>query len=184
MIKLRKVELNDKEKVRQWRNLPHVAKYMYTDHYITPEEHEKWFEMIMKDPSVSYWIIVYNERDVGLAGIYNIDRRNSRCYWAFYIADQDIRGKGLGSYVEYFILHYVFDVLKLNKLCCEVLAFNENVIHMHKSFGFKQEGLFRQHIIKNGQPIDVICLAMLHEEWELLKSEIEGRLRKKGLLTD
>ncbi len=183
MISLRDVQLADKEKVRQWRNMWDVSKYMYTDHYITHEEHEKWFQITLTHSFCKYWIIVCDDEDVGLANIYNLDHRHSRCYWAFYIASSNVRGKGVGSFVEYSVLHYVFDELKLNKLCCEVIDFNEQVINMHKKFGFKQEGLFRKHVIKENRFADVVSLAMLKSEWEILRDDIESNLKKKGILS-
>jgi UDP-4-amino-4,6-dideoxy-N-acetyl-beta-L-altrosamine N-acetyltransferase len=182
MVYLRDIQPEDKERILEWRNLPEVAQYMYTDHDITPEEHERWFQRILNDPSCRYWIIGCDGVDVGLANVYHLDRQNQRCYWAFYLADPIVRGKGVGSFVEYFVLHYVFDELGLNKLCCEVLAFNEAVTNMHKGFGFQQEGFYREHIIKQGQPYDVVALAMLRKEWESRKPEIVERLRQKGLL--
>lgn len=155
---------------------------MYTDHQITPEEHERWFQKILTDPTRHYWIIVCDGQDVGLVNTYNLDQRNLRCYWAFYVASLDVREKGVGSFIEYSILHYVFDELKLNKLCCEVLTSNKAVTNMHKSFGFQQEGLFREHVVKGGVPVDIVCLAILRREWEILKPDIENRLRQKGLL--
>ncbi len=182
MIHLRDIQPEDKEKTLKWRNLPEIAKYMYTDHYITPEEHERWFRRISDDPGCRYWVIVCDGVDVGLANIYNLDQQNQRCYWAFYVAGPTVRGKGVGSFVEYSILHYVFDKLGLNKLCCEVLGFNKAVVNMHKKFGFQQEGMYREHIIKAGQPFDVVALAMLHSEWEANKPQVEERLRRKGIL--
>lgn len=182
MIVLRDVRPEDKEMIRNWRNLPEVAKHMYTDYYITPEKHDKWFQGIFNDPARRYWIITCDQEDVGLVNLYNIDHKNKRCYWAFYIASPNVRGKGVGGFVEYSILRYVFDELNFNKLCCEVLAFNQLVIEMHKSFNFVQEGYFRQHVIKGDQPMDVVSLAMLREEWESKTPEIEERLRKKRLL--
>jgi UDP-4-amino-4,6-dideoxy-N-acetyl-beta-L-altrosamine N-acetyltransferase len=182
MIELRDIEVEDKDKIRTWRNLPEVAKYMYTDHRIMPEEHEEWFARVLNDPSCHYWIIVCDEIDVGLVNIYQLDQQNRHCYWAFYVADPSARGKGVGSFVEYAVLCHVFDELALNKLCCEVLGFNEAVVNMHKRFGFQQEGLYREHIVKGDEVFDVVALAILRKEWESKRSEIEGRLRKKGIL--
>lgn len=182
MILLREIQSSDKEKVLQWRNMPEVSRFMYTDHYIAPDEHERWFKKILTDSSGKYWIIVCDDEDAGLANIYNLDHRHSRCYWAFYIARSKVRGKGVGSFVEYSVLHYVFDELNLNKLCCEVIDFNEPVINMHKKFGFKQEGLFRKHVMKENRFADVVSLAMLKSEWEVLKTDIEYSLKKKGIL--
>lgn len=182
MINLRDVRSDDKEKILHWRNLPEVAKYMYSDHIITPEEHERWFSGIFDDPNRKYWIITLEQEDVGLVNIYDLDRHNKRCYWAFYLASSRVRGRGVGSFVEYSILQYVFEDLALNKLCCEVLGFNEPVVNMHKRFGFVQEGVYRQHIFKSGSFMDVIALAILAEEWEVKRSEIEEKLRAKGIL--
>lgn len=182
MTTLRDVRPDDKDRILGWRNLPDVSRYMYTDHLITAEEHEKWFQAAQNDTTRRCWIIVCDGQDVGLANVYQLDRRNLRCYWAFYVASPDVRGKGVGSVVEYLVLRGVFDEMKLNKLCCEVLASNEAVIDMHKSFGFRQEGLFREHVIKGEVPADIVCLAMLRSEWVSLRSGIERRLLQRGLL--
>jgi len=182
MNSLRDVQPQDKQMLLEWRNSPEVARYMYTDHVITQEEHDRWFENAMKDPSRRYWIIVCDGKDVGLANICDLDWHNKRCNWGFYIAESSARGRGIGSFVEYTIIRYVFEELRLNKLCGDLLSFNEAVINMHKNFGFKQEGILRQHIIKNGIPYDVVCIGLLREEWEVLKPDIEKRLRQKGIL--
>jgi UDP-4-amino-4,6-dideoxy-N-acetyl-beta-L-altrosamine N-acetyltransferase len=172
---LRKVRLEDKDQLLRWRNLPEVAQYMYTDHLITSEEHERWFHRMLQDPTCQYWIIASDGQDVGVAYLYNISLQHSRCYWGFYLASPSARGKGVGSFVECFILRHVFEELKLSKLCCEVLASNPAVIKMHQSFGFKQEGFFREHIIKQAIPEDVVSLATLRREWETLKPKSERR---------
>ncbi len=182
MIELRDINSNDKDKLREWRNMPEISKYMYFDHHITKEEHEKWFNRISSDKTTKYWIIVCDGEDVGLVNLYGIDNQNLRCHWAFYISSSNARGKGVGSFVEYSILHYVFDKMCLNKLCCEVLGFNEPVVRMHKKFGFKEEGLFKEHIIKNNQPHKVYCLAILRSEWNDIKPEIVKRLKKVNII--
>ncbi len=178
MIRLRDIRPEDKEMIRNWRNLPDIARNMYTEHEITVDEHQKWFDAISGDPARRYWVITFNNEDVGLVNLYDIDNKNRRCSWAIYIVNTNAQRKGIGGFVEHSILKYVFDELKLNKLCCEVLAFNQPVIKAHKSFGFIEEGCFRQHVIKGGHPVDVVCFGILKEEWELIKPEVEKRLAK------
>ena len=182
MIKLRDITKADKDKIRNWRNLPEVSKYLYTDQYITPEAHEEWFNYVTCDPSRCYWIINCDDEDVGIVYLYDIDYTNKRCFWAFYIASPNVRGKGVGSFVEYSVLKHVFDHLEMNKLCAEVLKFNQPVTNMHKGFGFKIEGEFRKHIQKSGKFEDIVCVAMLKEDWEAKKPEIEAKLRQKHLI--
>lgn len=169
--------------IREWRNLPKVSDYMYTDHAIGPEEHAAWFARILQDPSCKYWIIVCDGEDVGLVNLYNINHTHRRCYLGFYVASPNVRGKGVWSCAEYQVLKYVFDELKLQKLCCEVLSFNRAVIEIHRRFfGFVEEGVFRKHIMKKGAWQDVVHLAILKDEWDALRPKIEQRLRNKGIL--
>jgi len=179
---LRELRVEDQEMIRGWRNNPDIRKYMYTDHEISAEEHRAWFSLAMGDPTRKYWIIVCDGEDVGLVNLYNIDPKNRRCYWAFYVVSPNVRGKGVGSFAEFSALRFVFEDMRFKKLCCEVLAFNQGVVRMHTSFGFTQEGLFRQHILKEDVFIDVVCLAMLREEWEARKAELEQRLKAKSVI--
>lgn len=182
MLKLRDVLQSDGEMIYRWRSLPDVSRYMYHDQQISPQEHARWFQKMLVDPARRYWIIRCDAEDVGLVNLYNIDMPNRRCHWAFYLASPSVRGRGVGSFVEFWVLEYVFDNLEFNKLCCEVLASNHAVMEMHKSFGFVQEGYFRQHVIKEGAPVDAVALAMFREEWAVRRLEIEDRLKKRGIL--
>jgi len=179
MTSLRDVRPEDMDVMREWRNMPKVADFMFTDHVIGPEEHAAWFSRIMKDPACKYWIIACDGEDVGVANLYAIDRIHRRCYWGFYVVSPNVRGKGVGSRVEYAVLNYVFDELGFEKLCCENLSLNRAVIEMHRRFGFVQEGIFRKHIWKRGAFHDVVCLAILKEEWEALRPRFEEMLRPK-----
>lgn len=180
---LRPVRSDDREKIHRWRNSPDVSKYMYSDHLITEEEHSRWFDGIMRDQnSRKYWIIVYNKEEIGLVNITDIDKVNKRCCYASYIAGQNLRGKGVGATAEYYILRYFFDDLGFNKICAEVFSFNKAGINVHKSLGFQEEGLYRQHRIKDGQFVDVVALAMLRSDWDAQKPQIEKKLHMKGIL--
>jgi UDP-4-amino-4,6-dideoxy-N-acetyl-beta-L-altrosamine N-acetyltransferase len=179
-VDLRPVEPSDKDRILAWRNSPEVRAYMYTDHVISPDEHARWFAGIEGDPTRQYWIIAMDAAPVGLANLYDIDRRNRRSAWAYYLADPAVRGLGLGSYVEYWVLEYVFEALKLAKLWCEVLASNEPVWKLHETFGFTVEARFRGHVIKNGERVDVLGLGILAEDWNERRPAMAQRLKLRG----
>lgn len=168
-IELITIKEQDIELVRNWRNSKEVAKYMYTSDFISEDQQKKWFEKIKNDPTCRYWIILYEGKKLGLASITRIDNLSNSCYWAFYLGDNSNRGAGIGSKVEMNIIKYVFDELKLNKLCCEVFEFNESVIRMHEKFGFRREAFYRQHIYKNESYHNVVGLALLSDEWKIIK---------------
>ena len=167
------------EIVRTWRNAKDVAQYMYTEDYISKQDQIRWFDRISVSKTHKYWIIYYNKIHVGVVYLYDIDARNKRAFWGFYLGDASIRGAGIGGKVEYHILSYVFDTLNLHKLCCEVLGSNEAVINMHKKFGFVEEGFFREHICKNDQFYDVYRLGILADDWKKLKESLKRRVYRE-----
>ncbi|MES2680267.1 MAG: UDP-4-amino-4,6-dideoxy-N-acetyl-beta-L-altrosamine N-acetyltransferase [Bacteroidota bacterium] len=179
-IKLIPLSAEDLETVRNWRNSPEVAAYMYTDNFITEEQQKNWFAGIQKNPSVKCWVIEYEGKKLGLASITDINTALGSCSWAFYLGDTSIRGAGIGGKVEYNVMRYVFEELNLNKLRCEVFVFNDSVIKMHEKFGFRREAYYREHCTKNGKYQDVVGLAMLKSEWSVLKENIYNRIYNKN----
>jgi UDP-4-amino-4,6-dideoxy-N-acetyl-beta-L-altrosamine N-acetyltransferase len=179
MVSLRELTREDSSILLSWRNLPEIRKYMYTDHTISQEEHDHWFEGIWGDETRKYWVIVLDGEDVGLVNLYDINKKNRRCSWAFYLASPNVRGKGVGKYVEYTVLRYVFEELGFNKLCCEVLTSNMPVVEMHESYGFVRESYYREHILRGTEFNDVIGLGFLKRDWEIRKAGIKERLQKK-----
>ena len=165
MITLRSIAPEDRDRLLVWRNAPHVAQYMYTDHLISPEEHARWFAGLEHDKRRKYWIIESDGTPLGLVNLYDIDEHNRRCCWAFYLGSEEGRGAGVGSQVECAILTHVFETMGFNKLCCEVLGSNEAVWAMHQKFGFVKEGVLRSHVWKAGAFHDVVMLGMTAEDW-------------------
>lgn len=161
------------ELVRKWRMDPEVSKYMYTNPKITHEQQKNWYEKIKKDSTRRYWIIIADDEFVGVVNLYNIDLNNKRCSWAYYLGETSVRGKGVGKQIELNMLSYVFDDLGLNKLRCEVLAFNELVVKIHQKYGSKIEGRLQKHIYKNGEFYDVIVMGILKEEWDEIKEKFD-----------
>ena len=177
---LRPIEAGDKDRILAWRNSPDVRAYMYTDHVIPESEHARWWAGVPGDARRRYWIIEANGQPVGLANLADIDRHRRQCAWAYYLADPSVRGMGLGSYVEYWMLQRVFETEGLHKLWCEVLISNAPVWRLHETFGFRQEARFRDHVFKDGAWQDVLGLGILEDEWRERRPAMAQRLIDKG----
>jgi UDP-4-amino-4,6-dideoxy-N-acetyl-beta-L-altrosamine N-acetyltransferase len=179
-VQLRGLAAGDRDRLLAWRNQPEVARWMYSDHQITTEEHARWFEGALADPRRRYWVIEADGTPVGLANLYDIAPEHRRCSWAYYLADPSTRGQGIGAYVEFWVLDHVFGELAMNKLWCEVLIGNEPVWRLHEGFGFTREALLRQHVIKDAAPVDVVGLGMTAQDWAAQREASRERLRTRG----
>ncbi len=172
-VVFRKIKETDLLMIMNWRMMPEVTKYMYTDPELNIESQKRWYAHISRDNTCKYWIIQVDGVDIGVICLVDIDKWNKRCSWGFYIADISFRGKGLAKVLEYNIYDYVFEKLKLNKLWCEVFAFNEKVIESHKKCGSEIEGIFKEHIYKNGEFFDVVRMGIIKDKWDNIKNNIQ-----------
>jgi UDP-4-amino-4,6-dideoxy-N-acetyl-beta-L-altrosamine N-acetyltransferase len=179
-VRLREVRENDRARLLAWRNSPDVAAYMYSDHKIGREEHDHWFDVVRHEPRRRYWIIEADGEPVGLANLADIDMTHRRCAWAYYLASPNVRGLGVGSFVEFQVIEHVFAELGLNKLWCEVLISNESVWRLHELYGFQREALYREHVMKDGHEVDVVGLGLLASDWADRREAMAQRLRDKG----
>lgn len=171
---LRPILESELELMLSWRNAPSVRANMYTRHEISINEHLAWWQSVTQRGDQQYFMYEKDDIPSGIVGFTNIDRINSNCCWAFYAAGD--APKGTGSRMEFLALEHVFGALGLQKLYCEVLAFNSAVIALHQKFGFQVEGQFRQHHLVEDEYVDIFRLGLLAREWAVKREEMQGKL--------
>lgn len=165
------------ERVRQLRNQPQVRKYMYTDHEISPGEHQAWLASLAGNARQAVFVVMVDDLPRGLVSLNAINTLHQSADWAFYL-DSELQGKGLGSQVECWLLDHAFDDVGLAKLNCEVLASNPAVVRLHQKFGFVLEGVRRQNVCKDGERLDVMLLGITAQEWRAQRPKIVERLAR------
>jgi len=160
------------ELVRNWRNSKYVNQYMYTNHHISEEEHQKWIENLRGKNTAKAWIIKYNKKPVGLASLSNIDYGNKTTDWGLYIANKSIRGKGLGSAALYKLMEYVFNEMNFNKMHTKVLENNLIAIKLYEKFGFKKDNASSMKIERDGKKIAVNTMSISKDDWDHVKEKL------------
>jgi len=178
-IQLRAIELEDLPLMVKWRNDPEVHRHFYEHEPFSLVMQKAWFEQFLKRRDEKLWIIEITgtHEAIGTVGLVHIDWRSRKAEWGrLLIFPEEYRHGGYGSEIESLVLRYFFDHMNMNRLQCEVLAENERAIALYKRFGFKQEGLFRQYVFKEGRYRDVVYLAMLREQY--LTPETQAMIAK------
>lgn len=172
-IVLRKILLEDAEKTMSWRISSDVTKYMYTDPELTLNEQENWIEQINNDSRCRYWIIENGGVDIGVLGLTDIDYKNKRSNWIWYIGEMEYRGTGIAQQIQYNIYDYAFYHLGLNRLYSEVFATNIRNLKAYEKSGYYIEGILKEHVYKNGKFHDVAICGITRGQWEKMKSEVD-----------
>jgi len=174
--KLREIKMEELSLILSWRNAPRVRENMYTRHEISLDEHQAWWASVSENSEQKYFMYELDDVALGVVGFSGIDLKSQNASWAFYASPD--APKGTGSKMEFLALDYAFHELALHKLCCEVLAFNEAVIKLHKKFGFYEEGILREHHKVDEAFINIHTLGILSTEWDERRKVIKDQLNK------
>lgn len=152
----------DLERVLAWRNHPEVRRYMYTQHEITLDEHQRWFERTLVDPKKHLLVFEVNQQPLGFVN-FNEAVNGRIADWGFYAAPD--APKGSGRQLGRAAISHAFTQLQLHKVCGQALAYNERSIQFHQSLGFQQEGILRDQHFDGKCHHHIICFGLLCHEW-------------------
>lgn len=173
---LRNIKQEELELMLAWRNAPNVRANMYTRHEISLDEHKAWWARTQQRSDQCYFMYEMGDEPLGIVGFTEIDTASQNSSWAFYASPE--APKGTGSKMEFLALDIAFNKLCLHKLHCEVLAFNAPVIKLHQKFGFKVEGILREHHKVEEGFVDIYRLGLLTHEWMEQRISMQEKLFK------
>jgi UDP-4-amino-4,6-dideoxy-N-acetyl-beta-L-altrosamine N-acetyltransferase len=165
--------------VLNWRNQVHIRNVMFHDEVITFEEHQKWFNKLKGDDRTIVKIFSLNDILLGIVSFTKIDYKNEKCSWGFYIGEKEAP-KGSGTILGFLALKFIFEQVRLRKVCAEIIDHNEKSIHFHRKLGFQKEGVLKEHVLKNCEHLDIILMALFNQEWREKKDSIETMI--KGMM--
>ena len=165
------LEVDDKQKelVRNWRNSDKIKRYMYSDHHISKTEHQKWIKKLKTGDKAKAWVIKYDKKPVGLVYLSNINYKDKSTEWGIYIADDSVRGRGVGAFSLHKLMKYVFDEMNFNKMHTKVLENNPIAMELYERFGFKREDKPKEKLFRDGKHIDVFSMGIIKEDWDNIK---------------
>lgn len=160
------VDKKTQQLVRIWRNLDDVRKYMINDHLISEDEHNRWLEKIRVGSKIKAWVIYYNKKPIGLMNLNNINWTDKITDWGIYIADNKIRGKGVGSAALIKLIDLVFTDLNFAVMKTLVLDNNNVAINLYEKMGFKKHKNIKHKIIRDGKKINVFLMSMTQQDYK------------------
>lgn len=91
-IDLKEASKEDLELTYKWVNNSDIRKHSFNKNYVSFENHQKWFLEKINSKQVKYFIITYNEENVGSIRVDFKDKKGVISY----LIDPNFHGKGLG----------------------------------------------------------------------------------------
>jgi UDP-4-amino-4,6-dideoxy-N-acetyl-beta-L-altrosamine N-acetyltransferase len=181
IVAIERISQSDKASLLQWRNDPAVSKWMYTNHEIGEAEHHAWFDSMLIDSSKVYWKIVADGVAVGAVFLTGVSDDGKSCEWGMYLADVDVRGKGVAQAACALSFRYAFTDLGMKIVNCEAVSQNEIAIGLYESVGYVRTGLQANAVKRGDEMLSVVTLELTCESWNITESHVLQKLSEKGV---
>jgi hypothetical protein len=120
---------SERDTVLPWRNHPTVRAVSMTTHEIQPSEHAAWWARNFQN------VLIYEDQGVP-AGVVIFSGET----WSFYLDVDGLGRRMLPAWMslEKEAIAYAFGPLGLEKLSGETLEENQQVLALHRRFGFRE----------------------------------------------
>ena len=124
----------------------------------TGESGRDWFAFII--------CLLADDRPIGRADVFEIDRYNGSAGFGLAIGEHDLRGGGLGRDAVNVIVDFCFGQLRLERVWLVTDSVNLRAQHVYEKAGFLHEARLRRAFYQDGIFQDDIRMALLRDEWE------------------
>lgn len=102
---------------------------------------------------------------IGLFELDGVSWTNRTTWFSIGIGEAANRGRGYGSDATQTGLAFAFQELNLWRVCLSVFSYNQPAIAMYEKLGFVREGVYREHLERDGRRYDMYLYGLLRHEW-------------------
>ena len=169
-VRLTAVDHGDLATVAGWWHNPEFLRLYNTEPVVPRNEDQlsRRFDLTQTSNNSYLFAIRPLEGDelVGLLEFDGIDWVHRTTFVSIGIGEAHHRGLGYGYDTMRLALNFAFNEMNLHRVCLTVFSYNENALALYQSLGFTQEGVYREHVERDGRRHDMILLGILRREWE------------------
>lgn len=150
-----------------WANDESLHHLIMRNSRVEAKTHEVWYEELLK--SKDKIVFAIQKKDTGIhignVGFYSYSQEHQRAEFWILIGNKNEWHKGYGKEAVQLMLKYGFDQLLLNRIFLNVNVSNIAAKKLYEKFGFKTEGLLKEHYIIHGEKCDVFLMSILRREY-------------------
>ena len=114
MLSFRELNSSDAQKLLDWRTSDRISQSMKTEVEYNIKKQKIWLNGIFNDETYYAWMIQFDRVDVGLLYIHDLDIKNKKTNWGFYLGDESVLGKGIGRTIPPCLYKFLFETFHLN----------------------------------------------------------------------
>lgn len=180
-FRLRELSRADLAEINRWRNEPEAVDRLGSPfRYVDSEVDSAWFNNYLSSRASNVRLAVCDKESaelLGLVYLLNIDACSRHGELSIWIPDARHRGRGIGSFAMQGMLRHAFHNMNLHRVWLRVLAGNETAIALYRKFGFREEGVHREAVFKDGRYQDMLEMSILAPEYRVREAVQPGLKR-------
>lgn len=168
LVRLRAPQPGDAPLFVRWYADPDLLHWLHLSEgpAVTAESWHKAREASVEDSTAVAWIIeTLAGLPIGHLGINRIDPVHYRATLYIAIGEKGYWGQGYGTDAIRLVLRDAFERLGMRRVDLITDIDNERGIRCYEKCGFVREGVLRAHRLRYGQPLDMVQMAVLREDW-------------------
>lgn len=136
-VTLERLQKEQLELVRQWRNDQKISRFMFYKGEITSLMQQEWFDSI--DNEQNFFFLIYlKEQPVGLINISSIDWENKTSYTGLYIYDDKFLATDVPVMASLAMLDVFFMLFDMQSVYAKVKGNNRAAHNYNSSLGFSR----------------------------------------------
>ena len=165
-MKLRKLKEKDAFRMLEWMHYEESKDIFEKDFCNKTIDDVLKFINNERGNEIHYACVDENDNYLGTVSLKNIDTNNLNAELAISFL-REAQGTGAASFAMNEIVNIGFNKLGLYKLYLNVLSTNIRAIKFYIKFGFKNEGIFKNHIKKGDNFIDLEWYGIYRDYYKL-----------------
>lgn len=154
--------------VREYTDMdPRTRRLTGTHRRFGEEELRRWVADLPDRHDRADWLISSRAdgEAVGECALLDLDHHNANAGYRISLFRTEQTGRGFGTAATDLVLEYAFEQVGLHRIGLEVFEFNEAARRSYARSGFREEGVWREHLYWDGQWHDAVLMSVLDREY-------------------
>lgn len=173
-VRLTAIQSGDMPTIARWWHDPEFLR-LYNTAPAAPRNEDQLsrrFDTSHTSPDTFLFAIRPLEEDdlIGLLEFDGVEWAHRTTFVSIGIGAAEQRGQGYGRDAMRVGLRFAFHELNLHRVCLTVFGYNTAAIALYERLGFRREGVYREHIERDGRRYDMILYGLLRPEWAEIES--------------
>lgn len=137
-------------------------------HPRSEEEILRWIDSVAKAHDVFTFGIRLTDTDelIGWAQLDGIEWAHRTTSLGIGIGNRNFWNQGYGAEAMALVINFAFNELNLHRIYLTVFSYNTRAMRLYEKLGFKREGIYREHLRRDGQRYDMLVYGLLRHEWD------------------